>query len=109
MCFGVVSKIAEDHRNLLNGSPLQCLALGLWLLMILTVVLCPACRQQPQVEKPAAPTPQPAVSRTSLESPAPAPAKPFEMPSPVFDKPYPGTGVIIFINRKEGWVEIKHE
>ena len=31
------------------------------------------------------------------------------MPSPVFDKPYPGTGVIRIINRKEGWVEIKHE
>ena len=32
-----------------------------------------------------------------------------EMPSPIFDKPYPGTGTIMLINRKEGWVEIKHE
>jgi len=23
--------------------------------------------------------------------------------------PYPGTGTIILINRKEGWIEIKHE
>lgn len=30
-------------------------------------------------------------------------------PPPVMDKPYPGTGVIVSINRAEGWVEINHE
>ena len=24
-------------------------------------------------------------------------------------KPYPGTGVVTIVNRKEGWVEIEHE
>ena len=90
-----------------NGSPIQRLALGL--LMILTAMLCPACRQQSQTDHPAAPTPQPTVSRNSLETPSPVAAKPLEVPSPVFDKPYPGTGIVLLINRKEGWVEIKHE
>jgi len=92
-----------------NGSPLQRFALCLRLLMILTATLCPACRQQPQVEKSSAPTPQVAATRNPSETPSPVTAKPLEMPSPVFDKPYPGTGVIRIINRKEGWVEIKHE
>jgi Cu(I)/Ag(I) efflux system periplasmic protein CusF len=25
------------------------------------------------------------------------------------DKPYPGTGVVVTINRQEGWIEINHE
>ena len=28
---------------------------------------------------------------------------------PVLNKPYPGTGVVGTINRKEGWIEINHE
>ncbi len=91
-----------------NGSPLQRFALCLRLLMILTAMICSACRQQSPVDQPA-PTPQPTVSRNPIETPSPVAAKPLEMPSPVFDKPYPGTGVIRIINRKEGWVEIKHE
>ena len=31
------------------------------------------------------------------------------IPSPILNQPYPGTGVITIINRKEGWVEIDHE
>jgi Cu/Ag efflux protein CusF len=27
----------------------------------------------------------------------------------VLGKPYPGTGILKIINRKEGWVEIEHE
>jgi Cu/Ag efflux protein CusF len=92
-----------------NGSPLQRFALCLRLLMILTAMLCPACRQQPQAEEPATPTPQPAVSSSPPVTSSPVAGKPLEMPSPVFDKPYPGTGIVILINRKEGWVEIKHE
>jgi Cu/Ag efflux protein CusF len=90
-----------------NRSPLQGVTLCLRLSMILTAMLCPACRQQP--EKAAAPSPQVTLNRNPLETPSPVAAKPLEMPSPVFDKPYPGTGVIMIINRKEGWVEIKHE
>jgi Cu/Ag efflux protein CusF len=60
------------------------------------------------VDRPA-PTPQPAVAGNPVETPSPLAGKPLAMPSPVFDKPYPGTGVIMIINRKEGWVEINHE
>src|SRR6266550_8260398 len=71
--------------------------LRLRLLMILTATLCPACRQQPQVEKPSTPTPQFAATRNPSEAPSPVTAKALEMPSPIFDKPYPGTGVVILI------------
>jgi Cu/Ag efflux protein CusF len=27
----------------------------------------------------------------------------------VLGKPYPGTGIVTILNRKEGWVEIEHE
>jgi Cu/Ag efflux protein CusF len=30
-------------------------------------------------------------------------------PSPITNKPYPGTGVVKLINRKEGWIGIAHE
>ena len=30
-------------------------------------------------------------------------------PPVVMNKPYPGTGVVDLINRKEGWIEITHE
>jgi len=75
------------------------------MLVVLPATLCAACGQPPQPTKPPAPTPQPAVSST----PSLVTSKPLEMPAPVFDKPYPGTGVIMIINRKEGWVEINHE
>ena len=28
---------------------------------------------------------------------------------PVLGKPYPGTGIVTIVDRKEGWVEIDHE
>jgi len=34
---------------------------------------------------------------------------PAGFPTPVMNKPYPGTGVVAAINRKEGWIEINHE
>jgi Cu/Ag efflux protein CusF len=30
-------------------------------------------------------------------------------PPPVMDKPYPATGVVALINKKEGWIEINHD
>jgi Cu/Ag efflux protein CusF len=30
-------------------------------------------------------------------------------PSPLFDYPYHGTGVVVLVNIKEGWIEINHE
>jgi Cu/Ag efflux protein CusF len=75
------------------------------LLLILVGVSSSACRQAPQAEKPAATSPT-TLSRNPAETPTPVPIN--QMPSPEFDKPYPGTGTILIINRKEGWVEIKH-
>jgi len=45
---------------------------------------------------------QPAASATPMTGPA-------GFPPPVMNKPYPGTGVVAAINRKEGWIEINHE
>jgi len=44
----------------------------------------------------------------------PAPTKviatgPPGFPPPVMDKPYPATGVVALINKKEGWIEINHD
>jgi Cu/Ag efflux protein CusF len=88
----------RDHRNLLDGSPLRRFALRLGLAMILPAILCVACGQQTQREK-------------TSESPQPATVakNPLEWPSPVIGKPYSGTGVVMLINLKEGWIEIKHE
>lgn len=71
-----------------------------WLLVVLPAALALSCRPQPQPEKEVAttPTPQPAV-----------PTNPPGFPPTVLGKPYPGTGLVIILNRKEGWVEIEHE
>ena len=42
-------------------------------------------------------------------SPTPPNLKPIAVPSPIIGKPYPGTGIVKFINQKEGWIEIDHE
>ncbi|HYV23769.1 MAG TPA: copper-binding protein [Pyrinomonadaceae bacterium] len=44
----------------------------------------------------------------------PAPTKviatgPPGFPPPVMDKPYPATGIVALINKKEGWIEINHD
>jgi len=46
---------------------------------------------------------------TSQPSPTPPNLKPIAVPSPVIGKPYPGIGVVMLINKKEGWIEIDHE
>ena len=66
--------------------------------MFLMAALCVSCRQELRVnDAPATPTP------------AMVTGTPLVLPSPVLGKPYFGTGVITIINRKEGWVEIKHK
>lgn len=45
----------------------------------------------------------------SQPSPTPPNLKPIAVPSPVIGKPYPGIGVVMLINKKEGWIEIDHE
>lgn len=68
------------------------------LLINLTVVLCLACRPAPQTGAPVKPTPTP----QNLSGPP-------GLPAPIMNKPYPGTGVVVTVNLKEGWVEINHE
>jgi Cu/Ag efflux protein CusF len=61
--------------------------LNLWLI---------GCRQPLNPVNIARPSP------AAISTPAPT-------PSPIMNHPYPGTGVVRIINRKEGWIEIDHE
>jgi Cu/Ag efflux protein CusF len=70
-----------------------------WSIALLALLLLAACRPQTQATKPASiPSPQITIA-----------TGPPGMPSPILNHPYPGTGVITIINRKEGWIEIDHE
>lgn len=72
-----------------------------WLLVVLTVALALSCRSQPQRGKTVAPTPTPQ---------SPVQISPLlGFPPAVLGKPYPGTGIVTSVNRKEGWVGIEHE
>jgi hypothetical protein len=70
------------------------------MLILLPAALALSCRPEPQPGKTVAPTltPKP-VSQIN----------PPGFPPVVLGKPYPGTGVVLIVNRKEGWVEIEHE
>jgi Cu(I)/Ag(I) efflux system periplasmic protein CusF len=68
------------------------------LLITLTVSFGLACRQPQQTATPVKPTPTP----QNLSGPP-------GLPTPIMNKPYPGTGVVAQVNRNEGWVEIDHE
>ena len=83
-----------------SGSPRRLSArLLIWISAFLLAMLCMSCgHHQAQLEKPAAPSPPPAVTAT-----------PVQYPSPVVGQPYQGTGVVKLINLKEGWIEIEHE
>jgi Cu/Ag efflux protein CusF len=52
-------------------------------------------------------------SNHAAPSPAPNPQTgargPAGFPPAVMNKSYPGTGVVVQINREEGWIEINHE
>ena len=71
------------------------------LLALMSVALAWSCRPQAQPAKTVTPppTPQPAVQINN----------PPGFALPVLGKPYPGTGTLLIVNRKEGWVEIEHE
>ena len=70
-----------------------------WLLVIVPLLLNTSCQKQ----EPAVPTTQPKPSMaTSAKGPS-------GFPPPVLNQPYPATGVVVLINRTEGWIEINHE
>jgi Cu/Ag efflux protein CusF len=73
----------------------------IFFLVLMPATLALSCRPQTRLEKTTAssPTRQPAAQINN----------PPGFPPAVLDKPYPGTGVVTIVNRKEGWVEIEHE
>ena len=66
------------------------------LLIILLLLAITSCRKQEQVAQVTPPTPTPATG-------------PPGYPPPVMNQPYPATGVVVLINRQEGWIEINHD
>jgi Cu/Ag efflux protein CusF len=71
---------------------------GLPIAFIIVALAFASCQKQPPVSRETHPAP----STTPLRGPA-------GFPTPVMNKPYPGTGVVASINKQEGWIEINHE
>jgi len=69
------------------------------LLIIVPLLLISSCQRQER----AAQTAQPVPASSTI------PARPPGFPPPVMNQPYPATGVVVLINRKEGWIEINHD
>ena len=69
------------------------------LLIILPLLLISSCQKPERAVQTAPPVP---ASST-------IPARPPGFPPPVMNQPYPATGVVVLINRKEGWIEINHD
>src|SRR5437588_7424706 len=67
-----------------------------WLLIVVPLLLVTSCQKQKQ---PAPKTPS---------TPSVMNGPPGYLP-PVMNKPYPATGVVVLINRQEGWIEINHD
>ena len=67
--------------------------------IVLLAILISSCQKRTVETKPAS---TPSNTATSTSGPA-------GYPAPVMDKPYPGTGVVVTINRQEGWIEINHQ
>lgn len=67
--------------------------------IIIVATMFGACQKPQTASKPAATS---ATTPTPLRGPA-------GFPPPVMNKPYPGTGVVVSIDRDEGWIEINHE
>ena len=69
------------------------------LLIILPLLLISSCQKQERAVQTAQPVPASSA----------IPARPPGYPPPVMNQPYPATGVVVLINRKEGWIEINHD
>ena len=100
-----------------SQSPRPRAALPTWLLVTLAAALSVSCGREPQNGKAAEPTPQAASAASpipwkTIEPPAQVPAAagtPQAQQTTAAVKSYSGTGVVILINLKEGWLEIDHE
>jgi Cu/Ag efflux protein CusF len=92
-------KVASIHTTL-NTRLIKArrLAKPIHFLLITLAVTLLSCHKQPPVRVEL----HPASSPAPLNGPA-------GFPPPVMNKPYPGTGVVATINKKEGWIEISHE
>jgi Cu/Ag efflux protein CusF len=78
-----------------------------WLLLILPAALSVSCGQRPRAENAVGPPAQAATPPAA--TPQAGYNGPPGYPPAVVGKPYPGTGVVRFINLEEGWVESDHE
>jgi Cu/Ag efflux protein CusF len=98
-------------RSVNTGLPIS-------IFLLVPAVLFGACGSRPHaVENATTPTPQSsivsnanAVEKTITPTPQSSSAtNPLNMPSPILNHPYPGTGIVKTVNRKEGWIGINHE
>ena len=71
-----------------------------WLLAVALLLLPISSCQKPKVAQTTPPTPTAAPTRVT---------GPPGYPPPVMNQSYPATGVVVLINRQEGWIEINHE
>src|SRR2546423_3146160 len=70
-----------------------------WLLLIALLLAVTSCQKQKQAAQITQPTPATVTSA----------AGPPGYPPPVLNQPYSATGVVVLINRQEGWIEINHD
>jgi Cu/Ag efflux protein CusF len=69
---------------------------------IITLALPVTCCQKSPLTEPANHNERPAPTQVGAKGLP-------KFPSPVLNKPYPGTGIVTIINRPEGWIEIDHQ
>ena len=65
-------------------------------------VVISSCQKTSRTTAPSVPATQSKNTQTPLSGPP-------GYPPPVLNKSYAGTGVVVVVNRKEGWIEINHE
>src|SRR5436309_3534695 len=71
--------------------------------------VCVLCFASCANQTPPANTAQPTPTVNAAASPGARVIGPPGFPPPQLNKPYPGTGVVVQINRREGWIELNHE
>jgi Cu/Ag efflux protein CusF len=98
-------------RSVNTGLPIS-------IFLLVPAVLFAGCGSRPpDVENATAPTPQSSIvsNANAVEKPTTSTSQssstptPIGMPTPIFNHPYQGTGIVKIVNRKEGWISINHE